>query len=283
MTFVRVCVNIFYKMTYFGFLTLFVGTPLIILAGLTLLDLRRGRHLPHELGNWPPWVAIGAHILVAVLYTTPWDNYLVATRVWWYDPNLVTGIVLGWVPIEEYTFFVVQTLLAGLWLLFLARRLPAGSPPEFSSPQLRRVATFIMALVWLAVMGVWLSGWRPATYLVLELGWALPPIMLQLAFGADILWRYRRLILWSVIPTTLYLSAADALAIGSGTWTINPALSLEIYLGGILPLEEFIFFGLTNMLVTFGMVLVLARQSQTRLNQEIRYRLARRWRGAWGE
>jgi hypothetical protein len=38
-------------------------------------------------------------------------------------PGAGTGVVLGWVPLEEYTFFVVETILAGLWLLFLARRL----------------------------------------------------------------------------------------------------------------------------------------------------------------
>ena len=30
--------------------------------------------------------------MIAVVYTTHWDNYLVATRVWWYDPALVSGI-----------------------------------------------------------------------------------------------------------------------------------------------------------------------------------------------
>ena len=68
------------------------------------------------------WIAIGIHILLALIYTTPWDNYLVATGVWYYNPQLVTGIVFGYVPIEEYTFFVLETLFAGLWWWFLARR-----------------------------------------------------------------------------------------------------------------------------------------------------------------
>ena len=96
--------------------------------------------------------------------------------------------------------------------------------------------------------------------------------MLQLAFGADILWRHRRLVLLAWLPTILYLSAADAVAIGAGTWTIDPAQSLNIFLGGILPVEELLFFGLTNALLTFGMVLVLARQSQERLNAELQRR-----------
>ncbi len=107
-------------MTYFGFLLLFLIIPLILCGGLTLRDWRRGVTLPDELQNTSAWLTVLAHVAVAVIYTTPWDNYLVATAVWWYDPALVTGITLGWVPLEEYTFFVLQTLLLGLWLLYLA-------------------------------------------------------------------------------------------------------------------------------------------------------------------
>ncbi len=61
-------------------------------------------------------------ILVALAYTTPWDNYLVATGVWYYDPARVWNIVLGYVPLEEYLFFVLQVTLTGLITLWLIRR-----------------------------------------------------------------------------------------------------------------------------------------------------------------
>jgi hypothetical protein len=48
------------------------------------------------------------HILVAVIYTTPWDNDLAASGVWTYDPRLVRGWLLGWVPFGENTFFVIH-------------------------------------------------------------------------------------------------------------------------------------------------------------------------------
>ena len=108
------------------------------------------------------------------------------------------------------------------------------------------------------------SGWEPGTYLGLELSWALLPIMLQVGFGADILWRYRRLVFWTLVPMTLYLSAADSLAIGWETWTINPAQSTGILIGN-LPIEEFIFFLLTNTLISFGITLILAEESHERL------------------
>ena len=259
-------------MTYFGFLALFLGIPLVLLIITTWYDHYKNRKLPQTLQAGSPWVAIPALIIIAVVYTTPWDNYLVATNVWWYDPALVTGIVLGWVPIEEYTFFVVQTLITGLWLLFLARRLPIQGYPFSPNSKIRWGTTLITGLIWIVSVAILVTGWRPGTYLALELVWALLPIMLQLAFGADILWHYRRLVLTTILSTTLYLSFADALAISSGTWTIDPAQSLNIFLGGHLPVEEFIFFLLTNTLVTFGTVLILTQESCERVPVSLKKR-----------
>ena len=262
-------------MTYFGFLARFVVIPLTIIGGLTLYDVAyRKKTLPARLGGLPAWIVLAAHVIVALVYTTPWDNYLVATRVWWYDPQLVTGVTIGWVPIEEYTFFVLQTLLTGLWLLWLARRLPSLTDAPLR-PKLRWITASVAGLIWLASVVGLLSGWKPGVYLTIQLAWALPPIIFQLAFGADILWRYRGLVLLTLVPATLYLGAVDAVAIGAGTWTIDPAQSLEIYLGGVLPLEEFTFFLVTNTLVAFGMTLVLAQESLARTPQRLQELIAR--------
>lgn len=267
-------------MTYFGFLLRFIGVPLFILAALVLYKSRRGRLLPLRLTAVSPWFAILLHVVIAVVYTTPWDNYLVATRVWWYDPALVTGLTLGWVPIEEYTFFVVQSLLLGLWLVLIANALAPQEHPSPLRPRLRLYTLILPALLWIAAVAILLAGWQPGTYLALELGWAIPPIMLQLAFGADILWRYRGLVITGIGVPTLYLSITDALAIESGTWTIDPAQSLNILLGGVLPIEEFLFFLLTCTMLIFGMTLFLARESQERIPPPLRQRLQRFIRSA---
>lgn len=244
-------------MTYFSFLILFVGIPLLILAGLTAWDWRRRRRLPADLRHIPGWAVVLAHVVAAVGWTTPWDNYLVATGVWFYNPKLVTGITLGWVPIEEYTFFVVQTLLTGLWVFWLGRRLrPVATPPQ-KWPSLNRAAAAAVAAVWLAAVVLFLARWRPGAYLTLEVGWLLLPVIPQVLVGADVLWRHRRLVLAGLLAPWLYLSAADVLAIGSGTWTIAPDQSTGILLGGVLPIEEVLFFLLTNMLIVFGMVLFM--------------------------
>ncbi len=250
-------------MSYFGFLARFLVLPIFLFALFYWWDARRGKALPAQLRAYSALHMLGILVLIALLYTTPWDNYLVATGVWWYDPQLVTGLVLGWVPIEEYTFFVLQPILIGLWLIWLARRLP--SPAEERNASVRYGATAVTALIWLASVVALISGWQPGTYLALELAWALPPVMLQLYFGADILLRNWRLVLLTIVPVTVYLSAADSLAIAAGTWTIDPAQSLDMLLGGVLPIEELVFFMLTTVLVTFGLTLGIAAQSWKQL------------------
>jgi lycopene beta-cyclase len=264
--------------TYFGFLLRFLVLPIALLAVWAVIDFRRGRLALSRLGPVPVLAATGLHVFVALIYTTPWDNYLVATGVWWYDPDLVSGLVIGWVPIEEYTFFILQPILAGLWWWFIARRVREPVAPGNLRQQLRVLATAALGPIWLASLFVLVSGWEPGTYLALELGWALPPIGLQLIFGADILWRHRHLVALALLPPTFYLAGMDAIAIGAGTWTIDPAQSLQIMLGGVLPLEEFIFFVLTNTLIVFGVTLLLAEESRARLAL-IRARLQTAWAG----
>jgi lycopene beta-cyclase len=252
-------------LTYFGFLLRFLAMPVIVFSGITLWDARRGKSIPGFRGGRAVWIAMGLHVLLAVLYTTPWDNYLVASGVWGYSLRLVTGLTLGWVPVEEYLFFILETVLTGLWWRFLATRLSA--PAEFKPSKIVRSAGLsLLGVIWLISIFILISGWSQGRYLGLILAWALPAIAPQFAFGADILWHYRRLVVLTVLPVFVYLSAADALAIASGTWSINPTLSTGIFIG-TLPLEEALFFFVTVTLIGFGLTLALAGESRARINR----------------
>ena len=235
-------------MTYWGVLGVFVAPPV---AALTVLVARRVRRT-----DWVPYAVVLALAVVALVYTAPWDNFLVATRVWWYDEALVTGLTIGWVPVEEYAFFALQALLTGLWTVYLLR--VAGNPRAGRSGGASRLgAVGVAGTLWVLAAGLWLSGWRPGTYLALILAWALIPAMLQLAFGADILRDHHRLLVAAIGMPTIYLWGVDFLAIQSGTWTLDPAQTLGIALGGVLPVEEMVFFLMTNVLICFGVVLAL--------------------------
>jgi lycopene beta-cyclase len=244
-------------MTYFGFHLRFLIPPIAVLGLLLVHDIRNGRQLPPSLRQRPFWLALLVHVVLAVIYTTPWDNYLVATRVWWYDPARVTGLTLGWVPIEEYTFFVLQTVLTGFWLLWLAPRLANRSerPAGWSAP--RWPALIALGLIWLVALAILLGSWQPGTYLALELVWLIVPIVPQVAVGANVLRQQRRMVGLALVTAVAYLSVADALAIHAGVWTINPQQTIGVLLAGVLPLEEFIFFILTNTLIVFGMTLFM--------------------------
>jgi lycopene cyclase domain-containing protein len=263
-------------MKYFGFLLRYVVPPLLALLAFNWWDKKRGKQLPPEFRNLTPEAALAGHVGVAVAYTTPWDNYLVATKVWWYDRKLVTGLLLGYVPIEEYTFFVLQTLLTGSWMVFLAKYLPVNQKKPANPLLIRIGMTAALGVLWLGAVWNLLRGPQSRRYLSLTLSWALLPIMVQSAFGGDILWQHRRLVALGIIPTTLYLGVSDSLAIESGTWKINPEKTVKVDLiKDKLPLEEGLFFLVTNVLVSVGMTLVLATESMERVPPKVREWLRR--------
>jgi lycopene cyclase domain-containing protein len=264
-------------MTYFGFLSRFLFIPILIFLAVTLWDNRTNKQILNFRKGRAVWGAIGIHVLLAVIYTTPWDNYLVATGVWYYNPKLVTGLVIGYVPIEEYTFFVVETILSGLWWWFLARRL---APPRFDfaiaplsaeefkpNKTLVYVSTCLLIFVWIVFTYLFFFGNTKWTYLSITIFWALPAILPQLLFGADILWHYRKLVIWAILLPGTYLSLMDIVALRDTTWSISSAQTSGILFFGILPLEEVVFFFITNILIVFGMTLLLANVSEGRFTE----------------
>jgi lycopene beta-cyclase len=255
-------------MTYFGFLLRFLVIPILIFLAITYWDSRNNKQIYGFRGGRAVWIGIAIHVLLAVAYTTPWDNYLVATGVWYYNPDLVTGVVLGYVPIEEYTFFVLETILSGLWWWFLAKRLltPPASSSEFKpNKTLISLSSAVLAALWLVSAYLFFFGDVQWTYLSIILFWALPPIIMQALFGADILWKYRRLVFWGIFVPGAYLSLMDIVALTDSTWSISDAQTTGLLFFGILPVEEVLFFFITNVLIVFGMTLLLANASQERL------------------
>ncbi len=93
-------------MTYARFLALFLG-PLLVLGIVLVRPVFRVRHLLFLLGL----------SIVVVAWTSPWDNAAVAAGLWGFDPERISGIVIGLLPIEEYLFFLLQTWVTSLLLM----------------------------------------------------------------------------------------------------------------------------------------------------------------------
>lgn len=254
-------------MTYFGFLLRFLVIPIVIFLIITHWDNKQRRPTPGFQNGRAVWIAILVHIILAVVYTTPWDNYLVATGVWYYNPNLVTGIVFGYVPIEEYTFFILETILSGLFWWFLARRVSASGENFQPSKTARVISCVILFFIWVIFTISFFGMNQPLTYLSITLFWALPAIFPQILYGADILWHHRRLVLTAILIPGLYLSLMDIVALKETTWSIAEDQTTGILFFGILPLEEVVFFFITNILVVFGMTLLLSNIGRARFEK----------------
>ena len=96
---------------------------------------------------------------------------------------------------------------------------------------------------------------KPTDYLTYMLIWALPVIGIQWAAARRELWRWRRLLVVSVTLSTLYLGACDGFALGHGIWSVDPRRVVGIH-AGPLPLEEFLFYFLTNIMAAQGFVMI---------------------------
>ena len=266
-------------MTYFQFHFVFIIPPLLLLLGLNLWDLKRG--LPFTPEGWHGrkfalW-AIFVHILLALVYTTPWDNYLVYKEVWGYPPGRVMATI-GYVPVEEYLFFILQTILTSLWMLWIIRRVPlrASWIQGQQKAQRLRIAGVAVALV-VAALGLLCLSFAWGTYLGLILIWAGPVVALQWGYGGDLLLERWRPVLLTFLVPSLYLWVADRIAIGLEIWWINPEFTTGLKPFG-LPIEEALFFLLTNVFVAFGLSLALHPESSQRLKK---FKGLLKWQNGW--
>ena len=208
-------------------------------------------------------LSVGLIAAIAFLYTTPWDNLLVANNIWYYGSDRVIGII-GHVPFEEYAFFLIQTFITGLWTFWLIHR----PGVDWFGPRESQLARWNGTGVFLAATaaGLWMLEGTSTTYLGLIVAWAAPVLALQWVAGGHNLWRTRKLVMTAFIPPSLYLCVADAIAIKNEVWVISEATSTGVMIG-VLPVEEAVFFFVTNLLVVQGTLLAAHHLRHSELNQ----------------
>ena len=228
-------------MTYLQFLVVFQLVPLAILA------VPVARALRQRPSNG---AGLAALVVAAYVWTTPWDNYLVATGVWEYGPQRVIG-TLWYVPVEEYAFFGLQTLLVGGVVLLALRRTGELAP---SPPTARARLTTVMGWLAVAAAAAALTLVEPLRYLGLIVSWLAVPMAAQWWYGGRWLAQRLRAVWVPVAAVIAYLWLADAYAIADGIWTISDRFTTGIAVGP-LPLEEAVFFAGTTLLVVQGLIL----------------------------
>ena len=210
---------------------------------LTLLCLRKE---VFEDG-YPP-LGVGVVTVIALVYTTPWDSYMIKSGVWRYGDGVVTARLVE-VPLGEYMFFVVQPLIAGFWLYVVLRSTEGRSAGAWTTRWMLAAAG-----IGVAAVGWWLTRSEPTFYIGMILVWAGPPLALQWAYGGHYLVRNARALAAGVVPPTVYLASVDRFAIENSLWIISERFTTGVGVLG-LPVEEGAFFLVTNLLVVQGVML----------------------------
>ena len=276
-------------LTYLQFHLVFLGLPLLALAvaaarGVTLLGPRTATPAVRLAGRAVDARALGVLVMavLALVYTTPWDSYLIQRGAWRYGEGTVLARLFA-VPLGEYLFFVAQTVLTALWLYLLpagpptrpvradgggagGRRAPGRGPDGVSGMVAAPAAAVTVGqralgagAAGLVALGGWLVlGTDGGLYLGTLLLWAAPVLAIQWAFGWPYLWLRRRVVALGVAVPTLYLWLADRVALALGVWelsTVHTTGDAVPLLG--LPVEEAAFFLLTNLFLVQGLVLWL--------------------------
>jgi lycopene cyclase domain-containing protein len=233
------------QLTYLSFLAVFIGLPLSILLVGSVVSRQRSRpSVRLQVGG------IALMITLALVYTTPWDNYLIARGVWEYGEGVVTTR-FGWMPLGEYLFVAVQSVLVGVWAFQYDGIV---DPTIGHSWRDRLLGVGAGAAIGFVGIG-FLLGPSETFYLGAILAWAGPVFALQWGVG----WRYllaiRRRLVVLVVPPVVYLSSIDRIAIDQGLWTISPTYSTGLTVGG-LPIEEGVFFLVTSLFIVQALVLL---------------------------
>jgi len=243
-------------MSYLNFLLVFLIPPLTLGAF----------YFYKSKSSEKKFALIGMTVLasLAMLYTTPWDNFLVANDVWWYGKDRVLGTI-GYVPIEEYCFFILQTYMTGFWTYFLWLK---SKKNKVKTKRKLFKALKLTSIFVVEVISLYMLKFDSTFYMGLILSWSMPVIFIQLAFGFDhVLANLKTFYLAFFIPS-VYLCFADAFAIKNGIWEISKKFTLGINLG-VLPVEEATFFFMTNIMVAQGLLLFLYMKKSLKKAQKV--------------
>lgn len=102
-----------------------------------------------------------------------------------------------------------------------------------------------------------------ATYLIFELGWSIPVIVLGWVLDRKALRARLRLIAFVALVATGYLTLADSVALSSGIWVVHQNGVTGLRLGNV-PIEESIFFFASNLMVVQSLILLQPRGAPLR-------------------
>lgn len=233
-------------MTYIEFLLIFTVIPIIILLFLLRKDLD---------AVYLKWLIVVS--VIAFAATSGWDNYAVYSGIWHFPEDKTLGIKLFYVPVEEYMFFFLQTFTTGLVQFIFIKKYFNGSQKYFS---------FLLGAVLIfRTNEITKLPFDNFNYLFHLFSWGGFFILIQIIAGRKKIPKYISAIIIPSVIMTVYFSIADSISIGQGIWDFDSLQTTGIRIFNI-PLEEILFFLVTNILITEAMILFLPSKYLKRNN-----------------
>jgi len=209
--------------------------------------------------------AAGFVLLAVMIFTTPWDNLAAKWGIWGF-PREKYSLRIGYLPIEEYAFFLFQSIN-----VMLAVRAVFGFEPDWQLGQETAVgrwtliclAASLIPWTFVAIQLRWLRRkWGPCVNYAVHLAWFLPVVYAQWVIAPPLFWGHAGLLALMTVAFGTYYTLADLVAVRAGTWFFDEKQITGVKLGGVLPWEEIAFFFLTSLLVAQSYLLLLPEDSR---------------------
>jgi len=212
-----------------------------------------------------PWTTgeggvFGLVMLAVTIFATPWDNLAVKWGFW----NFARGkysLRLGYLPVEEYAFFLLQSANIMLAVRALFRFFPdwrTGREIGIGEGTLICLAASVIPWAFVAAQLRWLRRKAgPRVNYAIHLVWFLPIIYAQWILAPPLFLEHAGLLALVTAVFGVYYTLADLTAVRAGTWFFDEKQITGPKLGGILPWEEIAFFFLASLLVAQSYLLLL--------------------------
>ncbi len=237
-------------MTYLRFHLIFNLPPLALLAALN----------GPEAWTRDETRALGLVLLAVMIFTTPWDNLAAKWGIWGF-PREKYSLRIGYLPVEEYAFFLLQSLNVMLAVRALFRLFPDWLTGQETSLSLWTLICLGASVVPWIFVAMQLRRLRrkagPRVNYAIHLAWFLPVIYIQWILAPPLFLGHARLLALVTAAFGGYYTLADLVAVRAGTWFFDEKQITGVKLGGVLPWEEIAFFFLTSLLVAQSYLLLL--------------------------
>ena len=237
-------------MTYLRFHLIFNLPLLVVLAALT---------------GGAPWymeeLTSAGYVLLAVLvFTTPWDNLAAKWGIWGF-PREKFSVRIGYLPVEEYAFFILQSvnvMLAMRALFYYVPQWETAQAVRIGHLRLVCLGASVVPWIFIFLQLRWLRRKAgPSANYAIHLAWFLPVIYAQWVLAPFLFIGHLPILITLTVAFGVYYTLADVIAVRGGTWHFDEKQITGLKLAGILPWEEIAFFFLTSLLVAQSYLLLL--------------------------